>query len=108
MAASPEPSGKSQILETGSSDFPNLTLAIFKMHYDKQKPALVKHILRKHFSYSEFFWSLPFPIWTEYGEIFCISPCTVQMRGNTDQKKSEYRDLLRKYKDYKNFLNEMF
>ena len=34
-----------------------------------------------------FFWPVFFHIWTEYGEILCISPYSVRMRENTDQKK---------------------
>ena len=34
-----------------------------------------------------FFWSVFSNIRTEYGEIPCISPYSVQMRENTDQKK---------------------
>ena len=42
--------------------------------------------LRENCLYWEFFWSV-FPlIRTEYGEIFRISPCSIQMRENTDQK----------------------
>ena len=40
--------------------------------------------------YSEFFWSVFPRIQTEYGEIPQISPYSVRMRGNTDQKNSEY------------------
>ena len=40
--------------------------------------------------YSEFFWFVFSCNWTEYGEIRSISLYSVQMRGNTDQKKSEY------------------
>ena len=40
--------------------------------------------------YSEFFWSVFSRIRTEYGETRSISPYSVQMRGNKDQKKSEY------------------
>ena len=32
---------------------------------------------------------------TEYGQILCISPYSVQIRGNTDQKNSEYGQVLR-------------
>ena len=32
-----------------------------------------------------------FPHSTEYGEILRTSPCSVQMRKNTDQKNSQYR-----------------
>ena len=40
--------------------------------------------LRKKCPYSELFWSVFSRIWTEYGEIFRISPYSVQMRENTD------------------------
>ena len=42
--------------------------------------------------YSEFSWSVFSRIWTEYGEIFCISQifcislCSIRMRENTEQK----------------------
>ena len=36
---------------------------------------------------AEFFWSVFSRIWIEYGEIECISPYSVRMRENTDQKK---------------------
>ena len=39
--------------------------------------------------YSEFFWSVFSRIRTEYGEILRISPYSVRMRENTDQKNSE-------------------
>ena len=39
--------------------------------------------------YLNFFWSVFFRIWTEYGEIPNISPYSVRMRENTDQKNSE-------------------
>ena len=39
--------------------------------------------------HSEFFWSV------SYGEILRISPNSVQMRENTDQKNSEYGQFLR-------------
>ena len=45
--------------------------------------------LREKCSYSEFFRSAFSRIWTEYGEILRISPYSVRMRGNTDQKNSE-------------------
>ena len=34
-----------------------------------------------------FFWSMFSRIWTKYGEIRSISPYSVRMRENTDQKK---------------------
>ena len=39
--------------------------------------------------YSEFLWSVFSRIRTEYGEILRISPYSVQMQENTDQKNSE-------------------
>ena len=40
--------------------------------------------------YSEFFCSLFSPILTEYGEIIHISPYSVQIWQNTEQKTSDY------------------
>ena len=45
--------------------------------------------------YLEFSWSVFSWIWTEYGEILCISPYSVQMPENMDQKNSEYGHFLR-------------
>ena len=45
--------------------------------------------------YSELFWSAFSRIWTEYGEILRISPYSVRMRENADQKNSEYGHFLR-------------
>ena len=44
--------------------------------------------------YLEFFWSTFFRICFEYGEIWSISPYSVQMRMNADQKKSKYKHFL--------------
>ena len=46
--------------------------------------------LRKNCPYSELFWSIFSRIWTEYGEILRISPCSVPIQENTDQNNSEY------------------
>ena len=46
--------------------------------------------LRRECPYLEFFWSVFSRIRTEYGEIQSISPYSVQMQENTDQKNSEY------------------
>ena len=51
--------------------------------------------LRKKFPYSEFFWSVFSCIWTTYREIQSISPYSVRMRENTEQKNSEYRHFSR-------------
>ena len=40
--------------------------------------------------YVEFFWFVFSRSRTEYGDILSISPYSVQMRENTDQKNSEY------------------
>ena len=42
----------------------------------------------------EFFCSVFFRIWTEYGQIPRISPYSVQMWENTGQKNSKYRHFL--------------
>ena len=46
--------------------------------------------LRKMCPYSEFFWSVFLRIRTVYGEILRISPYSVRMRENTEQKNSKY------------------
>ena len=46
--------------------------------------------MREKCPYLELFWSLFSCIRIEYGEILRISPYSVQMRENTDQKNSEY------------------
>ena len=46
--------------------------------------------LREKCLYSEFFRSAVSRIRTKYGEILRISLYSTQMRGNADQKKSEY------------------
>ena len=38
--------------------------------------------------YSGFFWFVLSRIWIEYGEIRSISPYSLQMQENTDQKKN--------------------
>ena len=54
-----------------------------------------KGTLRENCPYSEFFRSVFFRIRTEYGEIMSISPHSVRMRENTNQKNSEYEHFLR-------------
>ena len=46
--------------------------------------------LRKKCPCSELFWSVFPRIWTEYGEIWSISPYSVRIRENTDQNNSEH------------------
>ena len=48
----------------------------------------LKWTLREKCPYSEFFWSVFSHICTEYGEILRVSPYSVRMRENTDQKNS--------------------
>ena len=49
-----------------------------------------KQAPRKKCPYSELFWSVFSSIRTECGEIWSISPYSVQMRENTDENNSEY------------------
>ena len=46
--------------------------------------------LRKKCPYLELFWSAFSRIWAEYGEIYSISPYSVQMWEYADQNNSEY------------------
>ena len=50
--------------------------------------------LREKCTYSEFFWSVFSRIRTEYREALRISPYSVQMRENTDQKNPKYGHFL--------------
>ena len=50
--------------------------------------------LRKKCPYSALFWSAFSTIQTECGEIWSISPYSVQTRENTDQNNSEYGHFL--------------
>ena len=45
--------------------------------------------LREKFPYSEFFWSTFPRVWTEYRDLLCKSPYSVQTPENTDQKITE-------------------
>ena len=51
--------------------------------------------MREECPYSEYFWSVFSRIRTEYGEIVRISPYSVQMWENMDQKESQYGGFLR-------------
>ena len=45
------------------------------------------YALREKCPNTEFFWSVFFRIWTEYGDLRSESPYSVRIWGNTDQKK---------------------
>ena len=51
---------------------------------------LTNSTLREKCSYSEFFCSVFSGIWTEYQEIWSISPYSVRIRENTEQKNFAY------------------
>ena len=51
--------------------------------------ALLRQTLREKSPYSEFFWSAFSRFRIEYGEVRSISPYSVQMRENADQKNYE-------------------
>ena len=40
--------------------------------------------------YSDFFWSVFFRVWTEYGEMRRIPPYSVEIREKMDQKVSKH------------------
>ena len=60
---------------------------VLNIIYCKYTYQNVHTTLRKKCPYLELFWSVFSRIRTEYGEILSISPYSVQMWGNTDQKK---------------------
>ena len=47
------------------------------------------------------FWFVFSRIWTKNGEILRVSPYSIQMQENTDQKNSEYEEFSRKGKSLK-------
>ena len=63
------------------------------MHY------IQNHTLREKCPYSEFSWSVFSRIGAEYRKILRISPYSVQMQGNMDQKNSRYRHFSRSDKE---------
>ena len=58
-------------------------------HHQQKLKANTRLSLHENCPYSELFCSVFSRIWTEYGEIRSISPCSVQIRENTDQKNFE-------------------
>ena len=62
--------------------------------FDKSMKA-VTTTLREKCPYSEFFWSIFSHIWTNYGDLLCISLYSIRMGENADQKNSEYGPFLR-------------
>ena len=73
-----------------SGHFSTIKKTIFENLTKHRKLLFPFWVLRKKCPYSEFFWSAFSRIWTEYGEIFRVSPDSFRMRGNTDQKNSEH------------------
>ena len=55
------------------------------------------HQLREKCPYSQFFWSVFFRIRTEYEEIQSISPYSIEIRENRNQKNSEYEHFSHSY-----------
>ena len=54
---------------------------------------MVCYSLRKRCPYLEFFWSVFSRIGTEYGDLLCKSPYSVQRRENTGQKNYKYEQI---------------
>ena len=73
----------------------NLHYTIFHMETNVLQDFRICITPHKKCPYLEFFWSVFSQIRTEYGEIRSISPFSVRMRENTDQKNSEYGHFLR-------------
>ena len=67
---------------------------VFSNHYSRCLELIKNQSLCEKCPYLEFFWSIFFRICFEYGEIWSVSPYSVQMRMNADQKKSKYEHFL--------------
>ena len=74
-------------------------VSLFKKGYMITNEATLKlrwkKALREKCPYLELFWSSFFRIWTQYEEVRLISPYSVRIQENTDQKNSEYGHLSR-------------
>ena len=67
-----------------------------------------EYTLREKCPHSEFFWSVFSRIRTVHGEIQSVSPYSVQMRENKDQKNSEYGHFSRSDIFYRTPLGDYF
>ena len=56
----------------------------------QQVDVYVFQSLRKKCPYTELFWFTFSRIWTEYGEIGSVSPYSVRMQENANQKNSKH------------------
>ena len=85
-----EPSQKSK-MELLQKIVNTLKLLTISPSYMFDRVLKIPLILHDDCPYSEFFWSVFSRIQTEYRDLPCKSPYTVQMQEKTDQKCSEYR-----------------
>ena len=69
------------------------------LRFSVLKNAYESFALREKCLYLEIFWSAFSHIRTEYGEMRGISPYSVRMRENADQKNSKYRHFSRSVND---------
>ena len=68
----------------------NLKLITASMYVSEYDMLILLLSLRKKCPYSELFLSVFSRFRTEYGEILCISPYSIQMRQKADQNNYEY------------------
>ena len=73
----------------------SISSAYIRNNFNSPLPTIATVTLREKCPYSEFFWSLFSRIRTEYGDIWSISPYSIRMRENTDQRNSEYKHFSR-------------
>ena len=72
-----------------------IVLLSISIAHTKRVKSIIRIALHEKYPYSELFWSVFSCIWTEYREILCIPPYSVQMRENPDQNISKYGHFLR-------------
>ena len=60
------------------------------MHAKNVPTVLINQSLCENCSYSELYWSAFSRFWTEYEEVWSISPYLVRMQENVDQNNSQY------------------
>ena len=85
--------------------------SLYTLYWGFKKISFILYRYYKHCVKSvqirSFFWSIFSRIWNEYGDLRSKSPYSVQIRENTDQKKTPYLDIFCAVKLTPGFKNHM-
>ena len=78
------------------------------MHAKNVPTVLINQSLCENCPYSELYWSAFSRFWTEYEEVWSISPYLVRMQENVDQNNSQYWHFSRSETVLNNFSGEVY